>query len=100
MIRIVFAAALVLIAPGQPAGAQSWRTYTNARFGTIADVPRDWRAGREPANGDGLEFSSPDRQAVITVSGGLNIEDELDAAMRSREEPDEGETITYKLRRG
>ena len=30
----------------------------------------------------------------------LNIEDNIDAAMKSREEPDEGETITYKVRQG
>src|SRR5262249_35584903 len=47
-----------------------WRTYENTRFGTVAEVPRDRRAGREPENGDGLAFSSPDGQATITVSAG------------------------------
>ena len=77
-----------------------WRSYVNARFGTVAEVPRDWRAGREPENGDGLAFSSPDGQATITVSGGLNIDSAVEEAMRSREQPLDGETVTYKLRRG
>jgi hypothetical protein len=82
------------------APAQSWRSYANARFGTIAEVPRDWRAGREPENGDGLAFTSPDGQATITVFGGLNIDDTVERAMSSREQPMEGETLTYKRRRG
>ncbi len=102
MIRIIAAAFTIalLALTAQPASAQSWRTYTNARFGTIADVPRDWKAGREPANGDGLAFTSLDSQATITVSGILNIEDDLEAAMKSVEEPFEGEKVTYKVRQG
>jgi serine/threonine-protein kinase len=91
---------VLLTASARIAFAQSWRSYANARFGTVAQVPRDWRAGREPENGDGFAFISPDGQATITVSGGLNIDDSVEQAMSSREQPMEGETITYKLRRG
>jgi hypothetical protein len=79
------------------ASAQTWRTYVNARFGTIADVPHDWSAGPEPANGDGRVFTSPDAMATIIVSGMLNT-DAVEPAMQSREAPDDGETITYRHR--
>src|SRR5438046_1460692 len=73
MRRCVFAClALTLFASS--ASAQSWHTYTNARFGTTADVPRDWTAGQEPENGDGLVFTSPDGQSTIIISGGLHVE--------------------------
>jgi hypothetical protein len=61
--------------------AQSWRGYANARFGTVAQVPGDWRVGREPENGDGLDFTSPDGQATITVFGGLNIDDSVEQVL-------------------
>lgn len=99
-VLVVAAFALSAWSSANPATAQSWRTYTNARFGTIADVPGDWRAGREPENGDGLDFASPDGQAKIVVSGGLNIDDNVEEAFKSRAEPLEGETVTYKARQG
>ena len=93
-------AIVVLTISARTALAQSWRSYANAHFGTVAQVPHDWRAGREPENGDGLDFTSPDGQATITVSGRLNIDGTVEEAMHSREQPMEAETITYKLRRG
>src|SRR5260370_40937678 len=108
MIRVVLAClafACGALAPtadpvlAQSSRAQPWRTYGNARFGTIAEVPRDWRAGHEPENGDGLDFTSPDAEATITVSGGLNIDGTIEHAMASRGQPMEGETITCQLRR-
>jgi hypothetical protein len=78
--------------------AESWRVYANVRFGTVADVPRDWRPGREPENGDGLRFASPDGQASITVSGSLHIWDTPEEAMDIMEGGDKDQTITYKRR--
>jgi hypothetical protein len=34
------------------------------------------------------------------VSGGLNIDDTVEQAMSSREQPMEGEAVTYKFRQG
>jgi hypothetical protein len=99
MIRITLAL-LALVLAHDAALAQQWRTYANPRFGVTADVPRDWRAGRPPANGDGLKFASPDGQASIMISGGLQIEDTLEEAMQSHAEPLEGETVTYRHRDG
>ena len=80
------------------ASAQQYRTYTNERFGTTAEVPADWKAVPSPANGDGLIFRSPDRRASVTVSGSLNVWDSIDEAMKIYEQPQNGETVTYRHR--
>lgn len=77
-----------------------WTTYHNTRFGTTADVPPSWRTGPPPENNDGLVFTSPDGAATLTISGMLNIEDNLAAAFKFYETPEKGETITYKHRAG
>jgi hypothetical protein len=77
---------------------EGYRTYHNDRFGVTADVPRDWRAGRPPENGDGLQFTSPDGTATITVSGGYRMADSVAEALTSEQAPDEGETVTYQTR--
>jgi hypothetical protein len=96
------AAALVLAgiaAPASPAHAEdAYRTYHNDRFGVSADVPRDWKAGRPPENGDGLKFTSPDGAATLIVSGGYRIADSVAEALNSEQAADEGETITYQTR--
>jgi hypothetical protein len=78
------------------AHAESWRIYSNARFGTTAEVPADWRPGRPPDNNDGLVFTSPDAQASIAVYGSLHMWDTIDQAVAIFETPSDGETITYK----
>jgi serine/threonine-protein kinase len=98
MPRLALALALALLLAALPASAQGWRTYVNGRFGTTAQVPADWRPGREPDNGDGLAFTAPDGEASITVSGGLHVLDTVGEAMDIIEEPNEGETVTYRSR--
>ncbi len=39
------------------------------RFAYAVDVPRSYRAGREPDNGDGQKFTSPDGNVAIHVYG-------------------------------
>jgi serine/threonine-protein kinase len=88
--------ALLLAAGASAASAQgAWRAYHNDRFGVSADVPSDWKAGEEPANNDGLVFSSPDGNATITVSGILNL-DGLKQAMADEQKAQQGETVTYR----
>jgi hypothetical protein len=89
---LMAALALLILSP---AVADEWHTYTNERFGSTADVPGDWRPGEPPVNGDGLEFTSPDGQASIIVSGALNNEGTTDEAMAIYGVPNEGEVITY-----
>jgi hypothetical protein len=82
-----------------PADAEeTYRTYHNDRFGVSADVPRDWRAGRPPDNGDGLKFTSPDGAATLIVSGSYRMADTVAEALNSEQAADEGETITYQTR--
>ena len=94
----VLAALSAALLSSVPAQAGLWQTYANERFGATAEIPATWKAGEPPENGDGLEFTSPDGQSTVIVSGMLNIDDTLDEAFASREEAFEGETITYKHR--
>jgi len=86
---------------GQAAAQEAaWTSYTNSRFGVTADVPPGWRAGPPPENNDGLVFTAPDGQASLTISGMLNVDEDLSAAFKFYETPNEGEVITYKHRSG
>lgn len=51
--------------------AANWQPYVNDRFGASIDVPADYKAGKPPANGDGLTFTSPEGDATIAVWGAL-----------------------------
>ena len=92
---VVFVFAIGLVAVAR---AQSWRIYSNERFGTTADVSFDWHPGRSPDNGDRLVFTSPDGRASIAVYGSLHNWDTIDQAVTIFETPNDGETITYKHR--
>jgi len=96
--KAAFAAIFVLAFATAARAAPQYRTYANARFGTTADVPADWKADPPPENGDGLRFWSPDQRASITVSGSLHVYDTIDEAMKIYEEPGKGETVTYRHR--
>jgi hypothetical protein len=76
---------------------QGYRNYRNARFGVGADVPSDWKAGREPDNMDGLVFSSPDGAVTITVSGILNADDTpASGVIADEQRAQSGETVIYR----
>jgi hypothetical protein len=77
-----------------------WTHYRNDRFGTMADVPASWKMGAAPENNDGRVFTSPDDAATLIISGSLNTETNLNAALKTYETPNKGETITYKQRAG
>jgi Tfp pilus assembly protein PilE len=97
MVRTIIGSLAVAACLFTAAHAQEqYRAYLNDRFGVRADVPRSWRAGPEPENGDGLKFTSPDGTATITVSGGFNIADTPAEAIDSEQQADDGETITYR----
>lgn len=54
----------------QPAYAQGWSTYDNARYGAHGDVPPGYAPlGPEAANSDGLMFRSDDGTAYLTIFG-------------------------------
>lgn len=97
---IALSLALTGTAIAQEGAQEGWTSYHNTRFGTTADVPKGWTMGAEPENNDGRVFTSPDNAATLSIYGGLNIEDSLDAAFKFYETASEGETITYKRRIG
>jgi serine/threonine-protein kinase len=99
MRRLALALALLASALAVSAeAAPGWRVYANPRYGTILEVPGDWRPGREPDNGDGLVFTSPDGAASIRVWGGLHIADSIAEELDSRETAEPGETVSYRRR--
>src|ERR1700761_4683461 len=91
------AACVAAVATLYPANAeQGYRTYRNDRFGVSADVPTDWKPGREPDNNDGLVFTSPDGASTITVSGLLNADDTpASQVIADEQRAQQGETVTY-----
>jgi hypothetical protein len=49
--------------------AESWKRYTNERFGTSVEVPAEFTAKPPPANNDGRTFVTKDGSARIFVYG-------------------------------
>jgi hypothetical protein len=60
--------------PADPASSLNpgFRTYSNERFGFRIDYPQSFIAGQPPENGDGMNFTSPDGEATLLVSGSNN----------------------------
>ena len=99
MMRAWPLALVVLVAAaGGAVRAAEWQTYVNDRFGATADVPAGWKAGEPPANDDGLSFTSPDGSASESVYGALAGIDSIAQDFAVYEEPNDGETITYRHR--
>lgn len=67
--------------------AQSYKTYTNARYGFSISYPANFIEGKSPTNGDGLRFTSPDNQATLSAAGGnvgnLSTRDMYEMSKRS-----------------
>jgi hypothetical protein len=76
----------------------AYRRYTNPRYGFTCQVPADFTAGEEPANGDGLAFTgAPGVQ--VSCSGANNAGDEtpqqgMDDVLAAA--ASEGRTVTYQ----
>lgn len=66
--RLPLAIALAVTA-ALPAQAQAFRRYDNARYGTMVDVPAEFRMQPAPENNDGRTFVSPDGRGQIVVFG-------------------------------
>ena len=47
---------------------QSWKKYTNARFGFVLMYPPSLLAGPEPTNGGGREFHLPNKEFSVASS--------------------------------
>ena len=79
-----------------PALAAGWGHYVNERFGVEADVPPDFAAGEEPANGDGLRFTTP--TAELAIYGSFLVADDFEAEANQQIKYAEGDGwgITYQ----
>lgn len=84
------------------AGAASFETYVNDRFGTSAEVPADAVAEPPPVNNDGRRFIAPDGGSVTIYAirnkdraGFQGYRDFLQSSLKS-----EGWEITYSAGEG
>jgi hypothetical protein len=74
-----------------------WKTYFNDRYGTSIAYPARFKPGPPPDNNDGQSFTADDG-AQLAVWGSLNALEHDVAGLEAflRENPKEGETITYR----
>ena len=71
--------ALLLSAPASAKDTGRWALFSNARFGTIAEIPEGlFKAQQPPANGDGRTFRSEDG-AEVRIYGNYNTEETFEA---------------------
>jgi serine/threonine-protein kinase len=71
-----------LASAGTATAQESWARYRNARFGTSIDYMEFFEPGEEPANGDGLVFTSP--EAEFRVFARHNLDGDTAKAMLAR----------------
>ena len=89
---------LLLASTALAFAGQQYQTYFNDRFGVTADVPHGWTSGDEPANNDGLRWTSPDGAAEVAVYGGFQVLDSLEEAFGTQADLGDGATTTYKAK--
>jgi hypothetical protein len=74
-----FLTGLLLVASVREAGAEAWKLYLNARYGTAAEYPADrFRPERPPENGDGQSFMAKDG-AKLAIFASLNVDGDTPA---------------------
>jgi hypothetical protein len=96
--RALIGAALATISGGafaQP--RETWKTYFNSRYGTSIAYPSRFKPGRPPDADDGLSFTADDG-AKLAVWGSFNALEHDVAGLEAflREDPKEGEKVTYR----
>ena len=91
-----FVLALILALLSLPAPAQEWGRYVNERFGVAVDVPPGFAAGEPPANGDGLQFTTPTAELAVFGSFLDSGDFERDIAQRIDYAKSDGWGITYQ----
>jgi hypothetical protein len=57
----------------QATDADTWKSYTNTRFGFSARYPSDWRLGNPMPDGTGIMLSPPTEGGQIALSGFMNV---------------------------
>jgi hypothetical protein len=81
-----------------PAAAQTWRTYTNPRFGTTIEYPGSFRPGRPPDNGAGLGFIGADGASFSVWGSHNSLKHDLASLEAFVREGRSGERVTYNQR--
>lgn len=80
-----------------PAFAQGWVRYENVRFGYFIDLPPDFVAQGESANGDGQSFALPGKPIDLGVWGGqISSNFEQEVAWRIAQDDAEGWNLAYQ----
>jgi serine/threonine-protein kinase len=89
--------ALLIALPAVAVAQDSWTAYRNTRFGTSIEYPSRFHAGHPPDNNDGQSFTADDG-AKLSVWGSFNALEHDVAGLEAflREDPKEGEKITYR----
>lgn len=92
----LFSILLLVAAVALPAfAAESWKTYTNERFGFRLDYPPNLQPGIEPTNGGGRKFADKNEEFVLTASGHFLVDSSLESRWKD-ELKEYGDLITYK----
>lgn len=71
----IFVTLLGLSLPAVSAKSESWRIYTNPRFGSAVEYPERFHPLPPPENGDGQAFEASDG-GQLSISGSHNINDD------------------------
>ncbi len=94
---LIGAALAALASPALAQARETWKTYSNDRFGVSIEYPSRFKPGRPPDNNDGQSFTADDG-AALAVWGSFNVEEHdiagLEASLRESPKPDE--KITYR----
>jgi hypothetical protein len=65
--------AQVSLAAPQGNEEQSWKVYTNARFGFSVRYPENWRLGNPISDGIGVSLYPPIDNSLVALSGHMNV---------------------------
>lgn len=57
----------------QATDTDTWKRYTNARFGFSAQYPSDWRLGSPMPDGNGITLFPPAETSQVALSGFMNL---------------------------
>lgn len=73
----------------------TYQRYANPRYGFSIDYPHDFEKGREPDNGDGLKFTSPDDKAELVAYGSNNVFEKSVQQLYEDDLKEAGKDVSY-----
>ncbi|NWF71492.1 MAG: hypothetical protein HXY51_00400 [Nitrospirae bacterium] len=62
-----------LVHAAEATDVDTWKTYTNTRFGFSVRYPPDWRPGNPMPDGTGITFSPPIDDTQVSLFGFMNV---------------------------